>query len=62
MNNKKELTCGLNNFLEDEELRKKISHLGYKRSKSFSWNKTAKKTLEVYKWVLESKKSLTVRK
>lgn len=57
VSNAKELSIAINNFLENKDLRKKFSLLGHKRSKFFSWNKTAIQTLKIYEWVLESKKS-----
>ncbi|MEM3570154.1 MAG: glycosyltransferase family 1 protein [Candidatus Jordarchaeales archaeon] len=38
--------------LTNEDLRAKLSEAGYKRSLSFSWEKCAKETLEVYREVL----------
>lgn len=57
VSNDKELSVTVSNFLENKNLREKFSLLSYKRSKFFSWDKTAKETLKVYEWVLESKKS-----
>ncbi len=42
----------LYNILQNNELRKKMSRAGLERVKQFSWERTAKKTLEVYRKVL----------
>ena len=36
-------------FLTNEELRNKVIGAGIKRAKDFSWEKTAKETLEIIK-------------
>ena len=59
--NEKSLSLAMINFLENERLRTKFSLLGYRRSKFFSWDKTAKQTLKVYKWVLKTKNSPTAK-
>jgi len=38
--------------LMNEDLRNKLSEIGYKRSMNFSWEKCARETLEVYKEIL----------
>lgn len=55
--NETELSNAISQITSSSSLRKKYVGLGYQRNKLFSWDKTAKQTLEVYKWVLESKKS-----
>ena len=55
--NEREIYLAMEKIISNQEFRKKYCELGYKRSRFYSWDKTAKQTLEVYKWVLESKKS-----
>lgn len=43
------LKTTLKTALKDKEKRKKLAILGFKRAKDFSWQKTAQKTLKVYK-------------
>lgn len=50
-----EITQAMYNLLTDTVLRKKIVDKGKKIVKNFSWEKTAKKTLSVYKKVLNKK-------
>ncbi len=52
--NNRELVGALAILLKNKIIRKKYSLLGYKRSKFFSWEKTARETLKVYNWVLNS--------
>lgn len=42
-------------LLENEKLREKFRERGLKRAKKFSWEKTARETLKIYKQVLEGK-------
>ncbi|MBI5123635.1 glycosyltransferase family 4 protein [Candidatus Roizmanbacteria bacterium] len=56
VNNGKELTKIMVDLIKNEGVKKKYSLLGYKRSKFFSWDKTAQETLKIYKWILETKK------
>ena len=44
-----EIKEGLNKILTDTNLREQLSNKAQKRAEEFSWQKTAKKTLEVYK-------------
>ena len=46
-----DLTDALKKVVEDEGLRKKLSQKGELRAKKFTWEKTARETLEVYKEV-----------
>jgi len=55
--NDKDLTEKMNLLASNPNTKEKYSALGYKRSLEFSWQKTAKKTLEIYKRVLKTKKS-----
>jgi len=55
--NDKDLTEKMNLIASNPNIKGKCSALGHKRSLEFSWQKTAKETLEIYKWVLETKKS-----
>ncbi|MGB9883514.1 MAG: glycosyltransferase family 4 protein [Microgenomates group bacterium] len=57
VNNTKELVPAMKNFLENKDLKQRFSLLGYQRSKFFSWEKTAKKTSEIYQWVFQTKNS-----
>lgn len=43
-----ELKTALERVLEDDNLRNELSHMGYIRSKEFSWDRTAAKTLNIY--------------
>jgi len=47
-------TEAMYNILSDEGLRKELSEKGIKRSKLFTWERTAKETLKVYKEALSS--------
>jgi len=42
------LITALGNLLNNETLRTELSKKGYERSKNFSWEKTSRKTLEIY--------------
>lgn len=48
---KKEITKQLKLYWQNNSLRKKYSSLGLKQSKKFSWEKTARETLAVYRQV-----------
>jgi glycosyltransferase involved in cell wall biosynthesis len=48
-----ELKNSLENVLEDEKLYKDLAERGYERSRSFSWQNTASKTLKVYEEAFE---------
>ncbi len=50
--NPHELAEAIYNVLTNEELRKKMIKRGLEKAKKFTWEKTAKKTLEVYEKVL----------
>jgi glycosyltransferase involved in cell wall biosynthesis len=52
--NEEELKNSIMRLLNDEKLREEYSIKGLIRAKNFSWENTAKKTLEVYKKVYES--------
>lgn len=54
---KRSLSKAMLTFLKNKSLRKKYSDLGYRMSKFFSWEKTAKDTLKIYERVLATKKS-----
>lgn len=58
--NEDELFKAMEKILVEENFRKKYEALGYERSKYFSWSKTAKKTFEVYEWVLKNQKRNTI--
>jgi len=49
----KDMSQKLIEVINDDELRKDLVEKGFKRSKDFSWEKTAEKTFEVYKKVSE---------
>ena len=53
--NNKQLTSAMAKFIKNKDLRKKYSSLAYNRSKFFSWKKTVKETLDIYRWVLNAK-------
>lgn len=48
-----EITEALEKFARDKELRKSYAGKGQIRAKDFSWEKTAKQTLEVYKKMMQ---------
>lgn len=48
-----ELQSEMANLLNNESLRNELREKGLKRSKLFTWKKTAKKTLEAYKKIIE---------
>jgi glycosyltransferase involved in cell wall biosynthesis len=50
--NKKELEYIIEKIIKNKKLRRKFAEKGYNRSKSFSWDKTAKETLKVYRQIL----------
>lgn len=50
--NNKELTNAMITLIKNDDIRKKYSLLGYKRSKSFSWQKAARETMKLYNWIL----------
>ena len=50
----RELAVALEKALTDQELRKSLINRGMRHAANFSWEKTAEKTLEVYKEVEES--------
>jgi glycosyltransferase involved in cell wall biosynthesis len=56
-NNPIELQSEMINLLNNESLRKELSEKGLKRSKLFTWKKTAKKTLDAYKKIAEQRYS-----
>lgn len=45
------LKSTIERVLIDNDLRKRLSNMGLKRSKDFSWNTTARRTLEIYEEV-----------
>ena len=48
------LAVGIQRLLADEEMRKRLSHLGRIRvEENYSWDRVAKKTYELYQWVLK---------
>ncbi len=47
-----EISIGIENILVDDQLRKELVHKGQMKAAEFSWEKTAKETLEIYKNVL----------
>ncbi len=51
--NKQELYQAILKIYQGKNLQKKYSHLSYKKSHFFSWEKTAKETLKIYKNVLK---------
>jgi len=50
----KEMALKIEQVLTDAELRKNLIEKGLKRAKIFTWEETARKTLEVYKEVLKA--------
>lgn len=50
--NAEDIASALKKVLEDEGLRKELSEKGLKRAEEFSWEKTARQTLEVYRSIL----------
>lgn len=60
-NNPKELSSKLENLLNDSKLRNNLEDICFERSKEFTWEKTAKKTLEVYKKVIEISKNSLIK-
>lgn len=52
-----DLTKAMFTLIENDNIRKKYSLLGYKRSKKFSWQKTAEETLKVYKLIFKKQSS-----
>ena len=60
-NNPKELSLKLENLLNDSKLRNNLEDICFERSKEFTWEKTAKKTLEVYKKVIEISKNSLIK-
>ena len=59
-NNPKELSLKLENLLNDSKLRNNLENICFERSKEFTWEKTAKKTLDVYKKVIEISKNSSI--
>jgi len=53
--NKNDLVKAIENCWQKPFLRKKLSSLGIKQAAKFSWEKTARKTLNVYKGVYEKR-------
>lgn len=53
---KNELYNAMERIIKNKKLRDNLGEKGYERSKNFSWEKTARETLEVYNWVLKKKK------
>lgn len=51
--NLEEIAFAMEEVLEDEELRKKMSLKGLERAKYFSWENTARETLRIYREVCE---------
>ncbi len=52
--NTEELTCLLLELLDDEAARRALSEAGLRRARDFSWEKTARATLDVYREALLS--------
>jgi glycosyltransferase involved in cell wall biosynthesis len=52
-----EITRAMKDILLDSELRGRMERLGLQRAASFSWKKSARATLEVYKEVVNSSRS-----
>ncbi|MDO8735163.1 MAG: glycosyltransferase family 1 protein, partial [Elusimicrobiota bacterium] len=44
-----EITAAILKIVKDENLRKSLIEKGFQRAKLFNWEKTARKTLEVYR-------------
>jgi glycosyltransferase involved in cell wall biosynthesis len=42
-------------ILTDKDLREKLSNIGFERSKRFSWNISARKTLNIYEEAYKQK-------
>lgn len=59
--NDKDLIEKMNLIASSPNTRGKYSALGHKRSLDFSWQKTAKETSKIYKWVLKTKKSSIIK-
>ena len=49
-----EMVRALRDLLLDDELRRRMERLGLQRAAHFSWQKTAERTLDVYRDVAES--------
>jgi glycosyltransferase involved in cell wall biosynthesis len=49
------LCTGLRHLLYDKEMRERLIRKGYERAKTFSWDRSAKKMLDVYRSVLEGR-------
>jgi len=47
-----ELKNSIEELISNDKLREDIANKGYERSKFFSWEKTAKETLEIYKLII----------
>jgi glycosyltransferase involved in cell wall biosynthesis len=56
-----EIVRAMQDVLLDSELRWRLERLGLKRAASFSWNRAAQKTLDVYYQVAEARKGLEAR-
>ncbi len=54
--NVKDMTEGMLKIINDQKLREEFKEKGFKRSESFTWEKTAKEYLEVYKEVISKNK------
>jgi len=50
--NTNDMTAKIKSVLEDEKLRSALVSAGAQNAKRFSWNQTARKTLEVYREIL----------
>jgi glycosyltransferase involved in cell wall biosynthesis len=49
--NTEEITQAIDKLLSDEELRRVLSEKGLRRSREFSWKRTAEETLSLYKYL-----------
>lgn len=52
-NNSKDVSLKLEELLVNDSLRHKLENLGFERSKEFTWKKTAEKTIDIYKKVID---------
>jgi glycosyltransferase involved in cell wall biosynthesis len=53
-----DIARGLREVLTDDKLRSQLIEAGYAQVRQFSWNRTAEQTLDVYREVAATRKSL----
>lgn len=54
--NPEDIASAINKVISDDKLRKALVEKGFRRAKEFSWDKTARETVEVYKKLLNNDK------